>query len=118
EDLAGIARYQLQKQQALAKAESARQELTRLQDVIIEVRSQRDRLQVEAMRARRHRDLAAKLRVAEWQLYLAARQAAEERVAAAQARLDAAQARLDQALERHRESLAQVETLRRQVAAL
>lgn len=118
EDLAGIARYQLQKEQALAKAESTRLELARLQDLIIEVRSQRDRLQAEAMRARRHRELVAKLRLAEWHLYLAARQAAEARVAAAQARLDGAQARLQEALERHRAQAAQVETLREQVASL
>ena len=118
EDLAGIARYQLQKQQALAKAESARQELTRLQDVIIEVRSQRDRLHAEAMRARRYRDLLSRLRVGEWQLYLAARHAAEKRVAAAQARLDAAQARLEEALAEHRQHVSELEALRQELAGL
>lgn len=118
EDLAGIARYQLQKQQALAKVETARQELTRLQDLIVEVRAQRDRLQAEALRARRHREMIARLRRAEWRLYLLLRQAAEERVVATGARLAELRRRLEGAQEAYRQRAEEVRVLRAQLAEL
>ncbi|BAS27471.1 chromosome segregation protein SMC [Limnochorda pilosa] len=118
EDLAGIARYQLQKEQALAKVEAARQELTRLQDVIVEVRGQRDRLQAEALRARRHRELAARLRSAEWRLYLLARRAAEARVAEAEARLQGLREELEAAQRAHAQATVESETLRSRAGGL
>ncbi|WP_449246876.1 chromosome segregation protein SMC [Desulfarculus baarsii] len=62
EEAAGITRYKNQKKQSLKKMEGARENLDRLQDIIIEVDSQMARLQRQAKKAMRHKELRDKIR--------------------------------------------------------
>ena len=57
EEAAGVTKYKARKKAALRKIESTRNNLTRLNDVIGEVRRQRDSLRRQASKAQRFREL-------------------------------------------------------------
>ncbi|OIQ58367.1 chromosome partition protein Smc [Moorella thermoacetica] len=75
EETAGIARYRLRKKEARQRLEAVEQDLTRLQDLIDELKDQLGPAAVEAARARRHQKLMALLNQVE--LILKAREIAE-----------------------------------------
>lgn len=75
EETAGIARYRLRKKEARQRLETVEQDLTRLQDLIGELKDQLGPAAVEAARARRYQKLMALLNRVE--LILKAREMAE-----------------------------------------
>ncbi|OIQ09640.1 chromosome partition protein Smc [Moorella thermoacetica] len=75
EETAGIARYRLRKKEARQRLEAVEQDLTRLQDLIGELKDQLGPAAVEAARARRHQKLMALLNLVE--LILKSREMAE-----------------------------------------
>jgi chromosome segregation protein len=62
EEAAGISRYKSRKEAALKKLESTRQNLTRINDVIAEVKRQSAALKRQASRAEKYRKLSERLR--------------------------------------------------------
>jgi chromosome segregation protein len=90
EEAAGVTKYKSRRRAAELKLEAARQNLTRIDDIIYEVEKQRGALKRQAARARRYKTLREELRRWE-QVQLARRhatlaqeiQAAETRLAAA-----------------------------------
>jgi chromosome segregation protein len=62
EEAAGISRYKSRKEAALKKLESTRQNLTRINDVIAEVKRQSTALKRQASRAEKYRKLSERLR--------------------------------------------------------
>nr|WP_320113719.1 chromosome segregation protein SMC [uncultured Desulfuromonas sp.] len=68
EEAAGVTKYKARKKAALRKIESTRQNLTRLNDVIAEVKRQRDSLRRQAGKAQRFRELRNQVKELEIQL--------------------------------------------------
>jgi len=68
EEAAGVTKYKARKKAALRKIESTRQNLTRLNDVIGEVKRQRDSLRRQAGKAQRFRELRNQVKELEIQL--------------------------------------------------
>nr|WP_320050133.1 chromosome segregation protein SMC [uncultured Desulfuromonas sp.] len=68
EEAAGVTKYKARKKTALRKIESTRQNLTRLNDVIAEVKRQRDSLRRQAGKAQRFRELRNQVKELEIQL--------------------------------------------------
>ena len=93
EEAAGVTKYKARRRAAELKLEAARQNLTRVDDIIFEVEKQRGALKRQAARARRYRRLREELRRWE-QVHLAQRYAVlSAEIAAAEARLGDARAR-------------------------
>lgn len=61
EEAAGITRYKNQKKVSLRKMQAARDNLDRLQDIIVEIETQMARLKRQAQKAERHRELRKKI---------------------------------------------------------
>jgi chromosome segregation protein len=109
EEAAGVTKYKSRRRAAELKLEAARQNLTRIDDIIFEVEKQRSALRRQAARARRYKRLREELR--RWEQVQFARRherlsreidLAEQALAAARAREAAATAHvaeLDAALE-------------------
>ncbi|MBN1664267.1 MAG: chromosome segregation protein SMC [Deltaproteobacteria bacterium] len=70
EDAAGISKYKNRKDAAIRKMEATKQNLTRLQDITREVKSQMNVLSKQAKRAEEYRDLKKDMREAELTLAL------------------------------------------------
>ena len=68
EEAAGITRYKVQRREATRKLEQTEANLTRLTDIVGEVKRQLGSLQRQAAKARRHQTLSADLRVLETHL--------------------------------------------------
>ena len=125
EEAAGVTKFKSRRRAAELKIEAARQNLTRVDDIIYEIDSQRSALKRQAARARRYRQLREDLR--RWEkVQMAGSSAAVERVIEETGgRLDDARTReqaaaahvaeLETAHERHR--LEQVEADRAATAA-
>ncbi|MBI5140841.1 MAG: chromosome segregation protein SMC [Nitrospirae bacterium] len=62
EEAAGVVKYKVRKQEALAKLESARNNLQRIKDIIGEVKRQRNALDRQARRAESYKAMAAEAR--------------------------------------------------------
>src|SRR5438067_11848255 len=62
EEAAGVTKYKSRRRQAELKLEAARQNLTRIDDIIYEVEKQRGALKRQAARARRYKRLREELR--------------------------------------------------------
>jgi len=62
EEAAGVVKYKVRKQEALAKLESARNNLQRIKDIIGEVKRQRNALDRQAKRAESYKAMAAEAR--------------------------------------------------------
>src|SRR5688572_5308131 len=112
EEAAGVTKYKARKRSAELKLDAARQNLTRVDDIIFEVEKQRGALKRQAARARRYRRLREELRRWE-QVHLARRHAAlSSEIEAADARLVDARARETAAAARVAEWEASLETVR------
>jgi chromosome segregation protein len=120
EEAAGVTKYKSRRRAAELKLEAARQNLTRIDDIIFEVEKQRGALKRQAARARRYKRLREELRRWE-QVQFARRHAAlsadidtaDARVAEARAREAAGAsqlAALEASLERLRLDLSQAES--------
>ena len=120
EEAAGVTKYKSRRRSAELKLEAARQNLTRIDDIIYEVEKQRGALKRQAARARRYKRLREELRRWE-QVQLARRhatlsqeiQAAETRLAAARERETTAAvhvSELETRLERIRLDLTEAES--------
>lgn len=62
EEAAGITKYKLRKHQAETKLASARENLVRLNDIILEVEKQRNSLKRQAAKARRYKEVRKRIR--------------------------------------------------------
>src|SRR6516162_167508 len=93
EEAAGITKYRARRRQAELKLEAARQNLTRIDDIVFEVEKQRGTLKRQAAKARRYQKLRTELR--RWDKVLFARKYRQlsETIASARARLADARAR-------------------------
>jgi chromosome segregation protein len=107
EEAAGVTKYKVRRRAAELKLEAARQNLTRVEDIVFEVEKQRSTLKRQAAKARRYRRLRDELR--RWEQVLFARkyrqlavaiETVRARLAAAREREGAASARVV-ALESH-----------------
>ena len=119
EEAAGVTKYKSRRRAAELKIEAARQNLTRVDDIIFEIDNQRNALKRQAAKARRYRVLREDLR--RWEKVQLARasaalaltiEAAEQRLADARVREQGAAARvaeLETAHERHRLALAEAD---------
>src|SRR5262245_55733997 len=97
EEAAGVTKYKSRRRAAELKLEAARQNLTRVDDIVFEVEKQRGTLKRQAAKARRYRKLRDEMRRWEKQLFARKyRQLAES--------IESARTRLTEA--RDRESLA------------
>ncbi len=124
EEAAGVTKYKARRRAAELKLEAARQNLTRIDDIIFEVEKQRGTLKRQAAKARRFQRLRDELR--RWEKVQFARrqrvlaqaiQSAEARIADIQAREAAASAELatlEQDLEQLRLEAAQRESAARE----
>ena len=101
EEAAGVTKYKARRRAAELKLEAARQNLTRIDDIVFEVEKQRHALKRQAAKAQRYRRLREDLRG--WEKVLFARryrmltlaiQVAEEQLAEAQAREQTAAAQV------------------------
>ena len=120
EEAAGVTKYKSRRRAAELKLEAARQNLTRIDDVVFEVEKQRNALKRQAAKARRHRRLREELR--RWEKVAFARryrvlaqaiESARAKLADARERESAAAARLaevESTLERLRIELTEAET--------
>jgi chromosome segregation protein len=93
EEAAGVTKYKSRRRAAELKLEAARQNLTRIDDIIFEVEKQRGALKRQAARARRYKRLREELR--RWEQVQFARRYAvlSQQIAAADAQLADARAR-------------------------
>jgi chromosome segregation protein len=93
EEAAGITKYKARRRAAELKLEAARQNLTRIDDIVFEVEKQRGTLKRQAAKARRYQRLRDELR--RWEKVLFARKYRElaETIESARARLGAARER-------------------------
>ena len=93
EEAAGVTKYKSRRRSAELKLEAAQQNLTRVDDIVFEVKRQRSALKRQAARARRYRRLREELR--RWEKVLFARKNESLRLAieAVQCRLVDARAR-------------------------
>jgi chromosome segregation protein len=62
EEASGIGKYRARRAEALSKLRSTEQNLTRVNDVLSELQRQTDSLERQAKKARRHKELSAKVR--------------------------------------------------------
>ena len=101
EEAAGVTKYKSRRRAAELKIETARHNLTRVDDIIFEIDNQRNQLKRQAAKARRYRQLREDLR--RWEKVQIARaslaleesiEATERRLADARAREEAAAARV------------------------
>ena len=108
EEAAGVTKYKARRRAAELKLEAARQNLTRIDDIVFEVEKQRHVLKRQAAKARRYRRLRGDLR--DWEKVLFARryrmlaqaiQVAEEQLAEAQTREQTAAAQVAEAESHH-----------------
>ena len=112
EEAAGVTKFKSRRRAAELKIEAARQNLTRVDDIIYEIDSQRGALKRQAAKARRYRQLREDLRRWEKVQIAAASAAVDQVIEETGGRLDAARAReqaaaahvaeLETAHERHR----------------
>ena len=112
EEAAGVTKFKSRRRAAELKIEAARQNLTRVDDIIYEIDSQRSALKRQAAKARRYRQLREDLRRWEKVQIAAASAAVDQVIEETGGRLDAARAReqaaaahvaeLETAHERHR----------------
>ena len=119
EEAAGVTKYKSRRRAAELKIEAARQNLTRVDDIIFEIDNQRNALKRQAAKARRYRLLREDLR--RWEKVQLARaglalqatiEATERRLADARAREQAAAGRvaeLETTHEQHRIALVEAE---------
>lgn len=119
EEAAGISKYRARKREAVRKLEQAEANLTRVRDILAELRLQREPLEEQARVARRHRELTQRLQgievdllVAEmkrvdYELYAARREQELDRESIA--RFDADLARLERESEAAGTRLAEAE---------
>jgi chromosome segregation protein len=93
EEAAGITKYKARRRAAELKLEAAKQNLTRVDDIVFEVEKQRGTLKRQAAKARRYQRLRDELR--RWEKVLFARKYRElaETIESARARLTAARER-------------------------
>ncbi|MDA1094683.1 MAG: chromosome segregation protein SMC [Acidobacteria bacterium] len=100
EEAAGVTKYKSRRRSAELKLESARQNLTRVDDVIYEVEKQRRALKRQAAKARRYRRLREDLR--RWETVGFARRygVLREAISVARRRLEEARARAEEAAAR------------------
>jgi chromosome segregation protein len=93
EEAAGVTKYKSRRRAAELKLEAARQNLTRIDDIVFEVEKQRGALRRQAARARRYRRLREELR--RWEQVQFARrwEALSRDIEAAEARFEAARVR-------------------------
>jgi chromosome segregation protein len=101
EEAAGVTKYRARRRAAELKLEAARQNLTRVDDIVFEVEKQRAALKRQAARARRYQRLRDELR--RWEKVLFARK--YRQLAAA---IESARARLVEARERESGAAARV----------
>ena len=101
EEAAGVTKYKSHRRAAELKLEAARQNLTRVDDIVFEVEKQRIALKRQAAKARRYRRLREELR--RWEMVHFAR-----RGAALTRAIDAALQRLDDARTREEAAVAQL----------
>ncbi len=111
EEAAGVTKYKSRRRSAELKLEAARQNLTRIDDIVFEVEKQRGALKRQAARARRYRRLRDELRRWE-QVQLAHRHEALSR------EIEAAESRLADGRARDAAAGAHVATLESQLEAL
>ena len=111
EEAAGVTKYKSRRRAAELKLEAARQNLTRIDDIIFEVEKQRGALKRQASRARRYKRLRDEVRRWE-QVQFARRHEALSR------QIGAAEARLTEGRSREAAAAAQVSTLESQLEAL
>jgi chromosome segregation protein len=124
EEAAGVTKYRARRRTAELKLDAARQNLTRIDDIVFEVEKQRGTLKRQAAKARRYRRLRDELRRWEKVLFARRQRVLAQAMAGAQARIE--QVRSDEAaaggrlaevesdLERLRLEFAQRETVARQ----
>jgi chromosome segregation protein len=101
EEAAGITKYKARRRTAELKLEAARQNLTRLDDIVFEVEKQRGALKRQAAKARRYSRLRDEMR--RWEKVLLAR-----RYRALAESIDAARSRLSEAREAEAAAAARV----------
>ncbi len=100
EEAAGVTKYKSRRRSAELKLDSARQNLTRVDDVIYEVEKQRRALKRQAAKARRYRRLREDLRRWETVGYARRYHVLRDAIALARERLDAAREREEAAVAR------------------
>ncbi len=93
EEAAGVTKYKARRRSAELKLEAARQNLTRIDDIIFEVEKQRGALKRQAARARRYRRLREELRRWEQVQFAHRHESLTREIEAAEARLEDARAR-------------------------
>ena len=108
EEAAGVTKYKARRRAAELKLEAARQNLTRIDDIVFEVEKQRHALKRQAAKARRYRRLREDLRGWEkvlftWRYRMLAQaiQVAEEQLAEAQTREQTAAAQVAEGESHH-----------------
>ncbi|MCB2188516.1 MAG: chromosome segregation protein SMC [Deltaproteobacteria bacterium] len=100
EEAAGITRYKNQKKVSLRKMEGARENLARLNDIVLEVEKQMERLQRQAKKALRHQELTTQVRDLDLTLSCLEFHLLSERLAEADAEHQALLAQLEVAQDR------------------
>ena len=120
EEAAGITKYKSQRKEATRKLEQTDGNLTRLTDVVTEVKRQLNSLQRQAGKARRHRALTTDLRLLDTHLAHDLHQRLEHDLAAAKedlSRLRSAQAHAEDEVNAGEQSLAAARTALERLAA-
>jgi chromosome segregation protein len=112
EEAAGVTKYKSRRRAAELKLEAARQNLTRIDDIIFEVEKQRGALKRQAARARRYKRLREELRRWEQVQFAHRHQTLSREIGAAEGRLDEARARESAAAAHVAELEARLEAIR------
>ncbi|MCD6338054.1 MAG: AAA family ATPase, partial [Verrucomicrobia bacterium] len=118
EEAAGITRFKAQKKEALRKLEQTEQNLTRVADLIGEVKRRIGSLQRQAAKARRYRRYAEQLELIETRLARRQWEELSAKLAAAQAELDRLRADRQEAENALAEAETKGKAAREQAAAL
>ncbi len=80
EEAAGIMKYKVRKKEAERKLENTKQNLLRIDDIIIELESQLEPLREQAEKARRYLDLSGELKELDVSLYLDSIKKSQEKI--------------------------------------
>ncbi|MFO7692036.1 MAG: chromosome segregation protein SMC [Vicinamibacterales bacterium] len=116
EEAAGVTKYRARRRTAELKLDAARQNLTRIDDIVFEVEKQRGTLKRQAAKARRYQRLRDELR--RWEKVLLARRqrVLAQAIAAAESRIVSVQAEEASAAARVAEREADIERVRIEMA--
>ncbi len=112
EEAAGVSKYKERRRETAARLLDARENLSRVQDILTELQAQDAKLEQQAAQAQRYRDLQARLRRRQQQLAWLQLCQAEAEGAQAQAQMQQVQAQLDEQTAALRHLEAELEAMR------